>query len=163
MSIPILCVAKTEADVFAAARAIRDAHPDRLILFRGQTSLYDKIRSGHGRGKREVPEVEVAWSRLAARMLGLPMTNAPETRMSQAILQHYGLPTSFVDLTADPGIAAWFATNKYEERVLNWMGMDLRTFRRVVYKRLNEGQGHVLVLGIPNADKLDEEHYLFCL
>ena len=67
MSHRVLGVAKTEAEVFAIARAVSDAHRDRLLLFRGQTALYDKIMSGRARGRHVVREVEIAWSRLAAR------------------------------------------------------------------------------------------------
>jgi hypothetical protein len=163
MAIPILGRVSSETDLFALVRTLWAARADRLILFRGQSALYDRVKSGRARGRHVVPEVATAWSRLAARMLGLSSHDAPEARMSQAILQHYGLPTNFVDLTSDAGIAAFFATSEFRTTLMNWVGTDFRSFERVTYRPLADGDGHVLVLAIPDAEKLEKVRHLFCL
>ncbi|WP_194578434.1 FRG domain-containing protein, partial [Vibrio anguillarum] len=45
--------------------------------------------------------------------------------ISQAILQHYGWRSFYVDLTKSPQIAAWFASNVFEEKKSIHMCEDL--------------------------------------
>lgn len=44
------------------------------------------------------------------------MVRSPECRLDRAIMalaQHYGVPTHGLDITRNPDVAAWFATNRY--------------------------------------------------
>jgi hypothetical protein len=51
--------------------------------------------------------------------------------VSQAIFQHYGWRSFYVDLTKFPQIAAWFAANQHEERRRIHMGGNLYSHRRL--------------------------------
>lgn len=155
--------ARSEVELFRIVRMIRDANPSALLLFRGQTESFEDIRSGRARGRHVVHEVEIAWSRLAARMIGAKETEALEQRFAQALLQHYGLATYLVDLTAHPSIAAWFALNRFHFQHNMWAGVEMRSFKRVQYQRLNNGYGYVHVLAFPRAADLEAAGQLFCL
>ncbi|WP_159910960.1 FRG domain-containing protein [Pantoea sp. 18069] len=46
------------------------------------------------------------------------MVRSPQCRLDRAIMalaQHYGLPTHGLDITRNPDVAAWFATNRYSK------------------------------------------------
>jgi hypothetical protein len=60
-----------------------------------------------------------------------------------ALAQHYGIPTDHLDLTADPDVAAFFATNTYDDKTGEWQPVpdggtgiiyrfDLTVFPRVL-------------------------------
>jgi hypothetical protein len=159
----VLGIARTPEELFGLVRQIKDANLQSLLLYRGQTQLYATVRSGKARGLPLVGEVEVAWTRLAGKMLGVEENDTPGTRFSKALLQHYGLPTELVDLTAHPGIAAWFATHQFKFNLMMWGGSELRAFKRVKYASLSEGTGQVVVFGFPDASALETSGHLFCL
>jgi hypothetical protein len=96
-------------------------------------------------------------------MIGAKETEALEQRFAQALLQHYGLATYLVDLTAHPSIAAWFALNRFHFQHNMWAGVEMRSFKRVQYQRLNNGYGYVHVLAFPRAADLEAAGQLFCL
>jgi hypothetical protein len=82
---------------------------------------------------------------------------------SQALFQHYGAATHFVDLTSDPAIAAWFACHRYSSDERLWGGSSLRHYQRATYRRLSDGVGFVIVLAIRNAEDLLREGQLLDL
>lgn len=137
-----------------AVQAVRDKHEGSLILFRGQNQLYDSIRSGRTRPDyRPRPLVEAGWSALASKLLGLPIRETHRGTV-QAILQHYGCATNFVDVTSDLQVAAWFASHKFSTDPLMWIGNSFRMHDRAKYTSLSHGIAFVLVLAIPNPDEL---------
>lgn len=87
------------------------------VLFRGQNSLY---------GKQEVPSVlasfdrdecnkstMIKWISYAASVLeGVIGSHANDLEYVQALLQHYGWRSFYVDCTTNPAVAAWFASHK---------------------------------------------------
>src|SRR5690606_12942809 len=111
-----------------------------LLLFRGQTRLYDKIRSGRARPDTVVvPEVENGWNTIVNRLTQKNST----TKFNQAILQHYGLPTFYIDLTSDPLTAAWFACNRYEElKPTMWIGNTFRFQDETTYNPIKDDKGY---------------------
>ncbi len=161
-NIPEHLRAATEAELKAVVATLRERYPDMLLLFRGQTKLYDKIRSGRARPNVSVKEyVDVAWETLAQFILGQPYHG--DKAAFAALLQHYGLPTHFVDLTEDPIVAAWFASNKLEQKLAIYIGTEWRGRRQFDYTRVTEGTGYVLVLGVDDPSSLGEARKLFDL
>jgi hypothetical protein len=132
-----------------------------LLLFRGQTRLFDKIRSGRARRDTVVvPEVENGWNTIVNRLTKKTST----TKFNQAILQHYGLPTFYIDLTSDPLTAAWFACNRYEElKPTMWIGNTFRFQDETTYNPVKDEKGYVFVLEIPNYKEMIRKNELFDL
>jgi len=138
--------------------------PNHLILFRGQRNLHPTIRSGRCRPDARIPrDVDRGWKSLAAKMLGA-FSDEAKGEHANAILQHYGLATHFVDLTSDSRIAAWFASHqlKTTPHLYNG-GSAMRHFETVTYLPSDNPDGYVLVLAIPHADELIANDRLFNL
>lgn len=99
--------------------AIGSISPD--ALFRGQTREYLDVDgkpsittsfSRHGC----IPSRMIKWfhySRLILSSFVKDFDPRSDAAIDQAILQHYGWRSFFVDATADPAVAAWFAANRY--------------------------------------------------
>ena len=100
------------AELEATIARLKEAHPGYSFLYRGQTTLHPKIRASKTRDLRATNlEVETGWRTLAFGMLGLPYAEGT-SRFAEAILQHYGAPTHYIDLTHDLEVAAWFALHQ---------------------------------------------------
>jgi FRG domain len=148
--------------LISAVAGVSAAHPDCLLLFRGQNNLHPTVRSGLSRPDvRYEQDVDRGLSAVAGDILGHESTTAGNIPFRKAVLQHYGYKTHYVDLTADPLIAAWFATNKFEPRTIIYGGSPFRKIEQIRYVRRDEGIGYVLVLAFPNADELKEKRRLF--
>lgn len=153
---------QSEKELIDAISTIQTKIPDTsLLLFRGQIRLYDKIRSGRARPDTVVvPEVENGWNTIVNRLTN----KASSSEFNQAILQHYGLPTFYIDLTSDPLTAAWFACNRYEElKPSMWIGNTFRFQDETTYKCINDGAGYIFVLEIPNYKEIIAKNKLFDL
>mgnify|MGYP000137245666 CR=1 FL=1 len=137
----------------------KDTPSTSLLLFRGQTQLHDKIRSGRARSTTITQkDVENGWNTIVNRL----SKKTSETKHNQAILQHYGFPTYYIDLTSDPVIAAWFACNKYSLlKPQLWVGATIRVQDETTYEKITEGIGHLFVLEIPNFAEMIEKQELF--
>ena len=154
-------VASTE-ELLAVVGDLRTRHGDSLLLFRGQANLYPSIRSGRARPDASVDEwVDLAWTSVAAYAFGRDCPKDHE--IVDAILQHYGLATHFVDLTSDAATAGWFATHKYSAHPQLWIGSIMRRFQVAGYERLTDGVGYVLVLGFKDPQALKAKRRLFDL
>lgn len=144
----------------AATDILKEKHNGSLLLFRGQNQLYDSIRSGRSRPHyKPQPLVEAGWSSLASKLLNLPIAETHSGKV-QAILQHYGCATNFVDLTSNVNVAAWFATHQYSSSPLNWIGNAFRMLDIGKYTPLSQGKAYVLVLSIPNYKELQKRDRL---
>lgn len=100
--------------------AIADLAPD--VLFRGQAINHCRsngsieISTSFSR-KGCIPSRMLKWQYYAKVVLNSFVKQSSETSdmaHSQAILQHYGWRTFYVDATSDPLVAAWFASKKFE-------------------------------------------------
>ncbi|WP_025542724.1 FRG domain-containing protein [Vibrio parahaemolyticus] len=102
-------------------------------LFRGQVKHYPDESgntniptsfSRHGC----IPPIMFKWTHYAKAMIrafsGANYFDI-DFEISQAILQHYGWRSFYVDLTKSPQIAAWFASNVFEEKKSIHMCEDL--------------------------------------
>jgi hypothetical protein len=91
------------------------------VLFRGQTKEYLRVDRGpdirtsfdrHGC----VPSRMLKWWHYSRAILSTYVKGfdgLTDLATDQAILQHYGWRSFFLDATADPSVACWFAANSY--------------------------------------------------
>lgn len=125
-------------------------------LFRGQTSHYGEpgspsIITSFDR-TRCIPSEMLKWCRYSQNVLDTFITeHRADFRFQQALLQHYGWRSFFIDCTSDAGVAAWFASHNYSETPVleisedcDERGVWLRK-RMVNYAPATE-QGHLYVL-----------------
>lgn len=92
------------------------------VLYRGQVKHYldpNGYPSLSTSFQRQgcIPDSMIKWTFYAKRALQNLVRGWEETgdiATNQAILQHYGFRSFFIDATGDPRVAAWFASNKYE-------------------------------------------------
>ena len=93
-------------------------------LYRGQTQHYPDP-NGHPSLSTSfqrqgcVPELMIKWTYYAKRALQHLVRgwkDSSDTATNQAILQHYGFRSFFLDASGDPRVAAWFASNKFESK-----------------------------------------------
>lgn len=141
------------------AAALADAGPDRL--YRGQTKHYgaDSMPSVTTTFDRLgcIPSEMGKWIYYASNVLeGWYGEKALSHEFSQAVLQHYGWRTFFVDSTSNPAVAAWFASYTYSEQFAAELCEDyhedpvwLRK-KRAGYQ-FQDGPGFLYVLKKPGA------------
>lgn len=142
---------------------LQRVYPGFQFLYRGQTELHERVRSSKSRGPQAVnPEVQAGWRALACGMLGLPYAEG-STRFAEAILQHYGAPTHYVDLTHDPRVAAWFALHRAKQDTQLYAGTCFREVTYICYDRIDSEHGYVLVFAFPDAASLAKLDLLFPL
>jgi hypothetical protein len=93
-------------------------------LFRGQTRAYNApdgspvLNSTFNR-KGCIPPHMLKWSFYANELLrrgGFDIRRPDAMHFNQGILQHYGWRSFFVDLSASPAVAAWFAGHAFESQ-----------------------------------------------
>ncbi|MCZ4696413.1 FRG domain-containing protein [Ancylomarina euxinus] len=137
----------------------KEVPPENLLLFRGQNQIYDEVRSGRARQNTIVnSEVESGWNTIVNRLTD----KKSGTKYNQAILQHYGLPTFYLDLTNNPLTAAWFACYKYEVlKPTMWIGNTFRFQDETTYKKLDDGIGYIIIFEVPNYEEMITEEELF--
>ncbi|WMD19142.1 FRG domain-containing protein [Achromobacter seleniivolatilans] len=95
------------------------------VLYRGQTQHYPTsggVPSLSTSFQRQgcVPDLMIKWSYYAKRALQHLVRgwkNTDDIATNQAILQHYGFRSFFLDASGDPRVAAWFASNKFESKI----------------------------------------------
>lgn len=87
------------------------------VLFRGQNSLYGEhkvpsVLASFDRNECVKPKM-IKWISCAANVLeGLIGYHANDMEYVQALLQHYGWHSFYVDCTTNPAVATWFASHK---------------------------------------------------
>lgn len=154
---------RSESELEEEINKIRSKLEDHeLMLLRGQTNFYPTLKSGKSRPNVFVnQEIENGWNSLVGRLLSSKEQPHVPTEMRQAILQHYGLYTHFLDVTSNPKVAAWFACNEYEKlKPLIFGGTSMRFIKRVKYNELLNGFGYLSVLIIPEYKDLIENQKL---
>jgi hypothetical protein len=125
-------------------------------LFRGQVKHYtDDVGqvsiptsfSRHGC----VPDIMFKWTHYAKAMIrafsGCKYFDI-DIETSQAVLQHYGWRSFYIDLTKSPHIACWFAANEYVEQNRIHMGENLHEepvwlVHKEAKYRAGNGDGHI--------------------
>lgn len=125
-------------------------------LFRGQNSHYGEpgkpsVATSFDR-KGCIPSEMLKWCRYSQNVLdAFIQEHRTDFAYQQALLQHYGWRSFYVDCTANPAVAAWFASHSYSEKPTLEMSEDCHEDPVWLRKRMatyafNEGQGHLYVL-----------------
>jgi hypothetical protein len=128
-------------------------------LFRGQTRAYNApdgspvLNSTFNR-MGCIPPHMLKWSFYANELLrrgGFDVYRPDALHFNQSLLQHYGWRSFFVDLSASPAVAAWFAGHKFGSK-RGWQFCE-NAFEEPVMLGVQEaryddhaGQGHIYVL-----------------
>lgn len=126
------------------------------VLFRGQNSHYGEpgkpsVGTSFDR-KGCIPSEMLKWCRYCQNVLdAFIQEHRADFAYQQAILQHYGWRSFYVDCTSNPAVAAWFASHSYSEEPRLEMSEDCNEDPVWLRKRMasyafNEGQGHLYVL-----------------
>ena len=106
---------------------LRKKHPAELFLFRGQTVLYPEVRSNLSRtGAAYHPDLERGLGTFACSILGAQPATIESFLLRNAVLQHYGLGTHYIDLTEAPAVAAWSASHRGVQKPLIFGGVWFR-------------------------------------
>jgi hypothetical protein len=94
------------------------------FLFRGQTNAYvgsdglPRLNSSFIR-RGCVPPLMLKWIFYTNELLrrgGVDVEQPKAAHFTQGLLQHYGWRSFFVDLTASPAVAAWFASHSFASK-----------------------------------------------
>ena len=143
--------------VVTSSRELRHvlAELDTRVLFRGQISHYEKeghpavVTSFDRRGC--IPSQMMKWCRYADNVFDAYI-NAAGTSLAftQALLQHYGWRSFYVDCSASSAVAAWFASHVYSERQTIELCEDCEERPVMLVKRMAsyefaEDDGHLYV------------------
>jgi FRG domain len=102
-------------------------------VYRGQTKDYGTLLSSMGRIRQTRPEGEAFETNirhwfiksgmltLVSDLLKLVKLSAIDVRIgvsdfvfAEALIQHYGYQTAYIDVTPSPDVALWFATHRFE-------------------------------------------------
>jgi len=133
-------------------------------LFRGQTIHFGNpgepsvVTSFDRHGC--VPSRMLRWSRYAKNVLSVFVgEHAASREFDQALLQHYGWRSFYIDLSATAAVGAWFASHRYLEHETIEMSEDCEERPVWLAKRMarydfEEGDGHLYVLDRDKAAKV---------
>ncbi|MBV8891621.1 hypothetical protein [Bradyrhizobium sp.] len=148
-----------------SAQALRRvlAELDDQALFRGQVAYYEKdgrpsvITSFDRRGC--IPSQMLNWCRYAENVLDTYSSAAGTSlTFTQALLQHYGWRSFYVDCSASAAVSAWFASHVYSERQTVELCEDCEEEPVMLVKRMAsyefaEGDGHLYAFDRAIAEK----------
>jgi hypothetical protein len=131
-------------------------HKEETLLFRGQTEDRPLIPSIL-RGKRGMyphapgcnPSLMVNWQAYVERMIKTLGADIGQQH-TDAVMQHYGYRSFFVDVTSDPTIALWFALHRFEsKKTACYVDDDLKSAVFQVSRFVWSGKGFVYVIALP--------------
>jgi hypothetical protein len=107
------------------------------------------------------PDVDQGLSAIAGDILGHDSLTPKNVPFRKAVLQHYGYKTHYVDVTSDPAVAAWFATNRFQQRKAFYIGSPMRFIEQIQYVKRSNGEGYILLLALPSPETLQANQRLF--
>ncbi|MET1080683.1 MAG: hypothetical protein ABWY06_21950 [Pseudomonas sp.] len=126
------------------------------VLFRGQNSRYGEIdrpsivTSFDRQGC--IPSEMLKWSRYAKNVLRVFLEgHMDDLGFQQALLQHYGWRSFYIDCSSNPAVGAWFASHKYLDNITVEISEDCEEQPVMLRKRaaryeFEEGNGYIYVL-----------------
>lgn len=143
-------------------RAVVEDYPG--ALFRGQTRHfehdgYPSVVTSFDRN-RCIPSEMLKWSSYAKNVLETFVDPAANTsHFNQALLQHYGWRSFYVDCSTNPAVGAWFASHRYDEKPGLEISEDYQERpvwlkKRMASYHLEEGEGHLYILDRPVAERI---------
>ena len=137
--------------------------PHRLV-FRGQVEdrpLMPTMFRGRGDIPSPgcIPSLTANWNVCATRLISRFKKKEPTNVEVQAVMQHYGYRSFFVDVTSDPEVALWFALHKFESGRTP-LHVD-RRLRSAVYqwsRYETRPSGYLYVIMLPPEHASDNRH-----
>lgn len=140
------------------------------LLFRGQVEHFEhegapSIVTSFDR-KGCIPSAMQRWIRYADDILRTYFgASATTMEMSNALLQHYGWRSFYVDCTSNPGVGAWFASHRYSDSTSIEICEDCHELPLLACKRQSRydfeaGTGHLYVIDTAIAASLVGTHDL---
>lgn len=137
-------------------------------LFRGQTRHFEadgvpSVVTSFDRN-RCIPSEMLKWTSYAKNVLETfvgPLANKSE--LNQALLQHYGWRSFYVDCSSSAAVGAWFACHRYHEKPGLEISEDYQERpvwlkKRMATYLLEEGDGHLYILDRSVAEKIGLVH-----
>ena len=134
------------------------------VLYRGQNSHFGKpdspsvVTSFDRKGC--IPSEMLKWSRYAKNVLDVFLQeHSGSLGFTQALLQHYGWRSFYVDCSSDPTVGAWFASHKYTEKTVVETSEDYKERpvwlrKRMAHYSFEEGEGHLYLIDKEAASKV---------
>ncbi len=136
---------------------------DQNVLFRGQTQHYGTAQQPlattsfyrHGCIASEM----LRWARYADEVLGAFTGQHSNLALNQAILQHYGFRSFYLDCSDHAPVSAWFAGNRYSDKPAVELCEDCEENPLFLRKKMAiyepaEGTGHLYVLDRAACEKV---------
>jgi hypothetical protein len=133
-------------------------------LFRGQNAHYENngntsvVTSFDRKGC--IPSEMIKWARYASNVLDAYIgESADRLQFNQALLQHYGWRSFYVDCSASAAVAAWFASHRYSDRMTFELCEDCEERAVMLMKRMarydfEDGEGHLYAFDKKISQKL---------
>lgn len=133
-------------------------------LFRGQTRHFEtngapSVVTSFDRN-RCIPSEMLKWTRYAKNVLDtLVRPGTSKSEFNQALLQHYGWRSFYIDCSSNPAVGAWFAAHRYDEQPSLEISEDYQERavwlrKRMASYHLEEGEGHLYVLDRSVCDRI---------
>ncbi len=141
---------------------IKSKHIHQQLVFRGQVKDYPLVPSmRRGRGKNPspgcIPWLTANWDVCARRLVSRFKKSQPAFAEAQAVMQHYGYRSFFVDVTSNPEVALWFALHQFRsENTPLHVDSQLRSavFQWSQYALCRTG--FLYVLSVPNDNSKNQ-------
>lgn len=134
------------------------------ILFRGQLNHYGETNEPSIIASFDrhscVPSETMKWMRYASKVLEVLIgDHVNDFAYVQALLQHYGWRSFFVDCSSSPAVGAWFASHKYTETPSIDMCEDcgenfLWERKKYAQYDFEDGNGHLYIIDKTIAAKI---------
>lgn len=92
------------------------------LLFRGQTRHYGTAEQPSATTSFDrhgcIPPEMLRWIRYADEVIGAFTGQYSSLVLNQAILQHYGFRSFYLDCSDQPAVSAWFAGHRYSDKLI---------------------------------------------
>lgn len=135
----------------------------RDVLFRGQTEHFGTPEQPSATTSFDrhgcIPSEMLRWSRYADEVLGTFTGEHSNLTLNQAILQHYGFRSFYLDCSDHAAVSAWFAGNRYSDQPSLELCEDCDERPLFLRKKMAsydaaEGVGHLYVLDRTACEKV---------
>jgi hypothetical protein len=155
---------RDSAELLSITKEIAGKFSNSRILFRGQTSDRTIVPSIF-RGKTEasdkfpgcIPSLTANWSVLAEKIMREFREGDSAWIETQAVMQHYGYRSTFVDVTSSLDIALWFALHKFTSyKAPVFINNKLRSAVFQCSSYVNSNKGYIYFLKLP--DESDQQY-----
>lgn len=132
-------------------------------LFRGQTAHYGTREHPSATTSFDrhgcIPPEMLRWGRYADEVLGAFTGQHSNLALNQAILQHYGFRSFYLDCSDHAAVSAWFAGNQYSDKPSLELCEDCDERPLFLRKKMAsydaaEGVGHLYVLDRAVCEKV---------